>query len=372
MMLAPLVPPFRFAAVEENVYRGAYPSLRNMRFLRRLKLSCILCLAPPGPGSGPGGAASGDLAEFCEAEGIRLVYFEVNKYDDSVTMSQSIAAKIVSQMIRPENLPLYVHCRDGGNNTGLIVMCLRRLQNWSLSVIFDEFCRFIKTGEISREECQFVESFRAEIEIPRVIPAWLWQGMRIGAHPTLRLRTAPDVHLLDAPPHFTDAKHAAGAATYVSAAGASSAATQGTARPGAKAGERAMSGEAQVIAGADTREAMKEDGEAGGSLGIHNGDGVHRANQRKAAQAREVNSSTAPPKAFSTEAIQERDRKWAHLMEAFSLQDPKSASLELAFSNNLDALFLDVPVSDRRKNKKSTRIVVSPAIAGLALEGLEM
>jgi hypothetical protein len=30
-----LIPPFRFAIVEEGVFRGAYPTEKNCRFLRR-------------------------------------------------------------------------------------------------------------------------------------------------------------------------------------------------------------------------------------------------------------------------------------------------------------------------------------------------
>jgi tyrosine-protein phosphatase OCA6 len=41
-----LVPPFRFAAVENGVYRGAYPTLRNLRFLQRLRLATVVCISP--------------------------------------------------------------------------------------------------------------------------------------------------------------------------------------------------------------------------------------------------------------------------------------------------------------------------------------
>ena len=33
--LHPLIPPFNFATVEAGIYRGAYPTLPNFRFLRR-------------------------------------------------------------------------------------------------------------------------------------------------------------------------------------------------------------------------------------------------------------------------------------------------------------------------------------------------
>jgi hypothetical protein len=55
-------------------------------------------------------------------------------------------------------------------------MCFRKLQSWNLSTSTAEFCQFEKDAEISREESQFVEAFRGEIEIPPVIPKWLWQA----------------------------------------------------------------------------------------------------------------------------------------------------------------------------------------------------
>ncbi len=43
--------------------------------------------------------------------------------------------------IEPSNLPLFIHCLDGANVTGVVVMCLRKLQNWNLSATFTEFTR---------------------------------------------------------------------------------------------------------------------------------------------------------------------------------------------------------------------------------------
>eukprot|EP00184_Porphyridium_aerugineum_P001685 CAMPEP_0184695792 /NCGR_PEP_ID=MMETSP0313-20130426/3319_1 /TAXON_ID=2792 /ORGANISM="Porphyridium aerugineum, Strain SAG 1380-2" /LENGTH=612 /DNA_ID=CAMNT_0027154317 /DNA_START=98 /DNA_END=1936 /DNA_ORIENTATION=+ len=181
--LAPLIPPFRFASVEHDLYRGSYPSLKNLRFLTRLNLTSIISLTPDK-------TPTQDLLEFCTHTHTKSYHFVVPKYDESlgVVVSHQTAAKIVSLIIKKENLPCYLHCRDGGNNTGLIVMCLRRLQHWSLSMIYDEFCRYVKSGEISRDECQFVESFKAEIEVSERIPGWLWQGVPVRAHPSLKIK----------------------------------------------------------------------------------------------------------------------------------------------------------------------------------------
>ena len=63
-MPPPLVPPLRFAMVEEGIYRGAYPSLINLRFLARLRLKTVISLLPEPP--------SADLVRWCEEEGIAL------------------------------------------------------------------------------------------------------------------------------------------------------------------------------------------------------------------------------------------------------------------------------------------------------------
>ncbi|KAH9531270.1 hypothetical protein CY35_19G029400 [Sphagnum magellanicum] len=111
---------------------------------------------------------------------------------DSVTLSNTKVIQVLQIIIRPENLPVYLHCLDGTHVTGLVVMCFRKLQSWNLSTSTAEFCQFEKDAEISREESQFVEAFRGEIEIPPVIPKWLWQGIRSVKHPTFRLRLLSD------------------------------------------------------------------------------------------------------------------------------------------------------------------------------------
>lgn len=184
--LPPLIPPFRYCLIDDGLYRGAHPSLKNMRFMRRLKLRTILSLIPEA--SGP----SRDLREYCEAEQVRLIWHQVDKYNDGFSHTPQLVASILSQLIDPRNHPLFMHCRDGGHNTGLVVMCLRRLQNWSLPTIYDEFVRYTKSNEISFQEKQFVESFHAGISIPLRIPPWLWEGVRHCKHPSIQLELEKD------------------------------------------------------------------------------------------------------------------------------------------------------------------------------------
>jgi len=93
-------------------------------------------------------------------------------------------------MINPANHPLLVHCTNGIEVTGLLIMCLRKLQLINLPFAIGEFLRFVKDGIVSLEETEFVENFRSEITIPETIPRWLWEGDVNFAtnHPSIRLK----------------------------------------------------------------------------------------------------------------------------------------------------------------------------------------
>jgi tyrosine-protein phosphatase OCA6 len=181
-----LIPPFRLSIVEEGLFRGAYPRSRNLRFLKRLKLKTLISLLPNEP--------SKDLKDFCAQYNITHLSYPIKKPKDEITISPSLVAQILEICIEPKNLPLYIHCLDGAIITGVVCMCLRKLQNWNLSVTFTEYTRFTRSHSISSAESEFVETFKAEIRIPRIIPQWLWQGIIPQRHPTLKLKLPEDTN----------------------------------------------------------------------------------------------------------------------------------------------------------------------------------
>ena len=131
----PLVPPLRFSQVEEGVYRGAYPSLVNHRFLTRLRLRTIVSLLPEEP--------TPDLLRWCErnvVENHAVVVLPFKK--DEVTLSHEQAAELLQLLVTPERQPIYVHCLDGVTVTGTLIMCLRKLQRWAMPPIVAEYSRF--------------------------------------------------------------------------------------------------------------------------------------------------------------------------------------------------------------------------------------
>eukprot|EP00467_Chlorarachnion_reptans_P012600 CAMPEP_0114507714 /NCGR_PEP_ID=MMETSP0109-20121206/12169_1 /TAXON_ID=29199 /ORGANISM="Chlorarachnion reptans, Strain CCCM449" /LENGTH=439 /DNA_ID=CAMNT_0001686509 /DNA_START=174 /DNA_END=1493 /DNA_ORIENTATION=- len=180
-----IFPPFRFEEAEFDVYRGAYPTYLNFSFLARKRLRSIISLIPEKPNA--------DLKGFADAHGITLHWHKVKRYKESVNISQDLARTIVEEIVKPENHPLYLHCVDGLHVTGLVMMCLRKLQYWETKSIYDEFARFVPERSVPGDEKEFLDSFDGTsfgILIPRKVPRWLWKGKRITRHPTVKIVTS--------------------------------------------------------------------------------------------------------------------------------------------------------------------------------------
>lgn len=91
-------------------------------------------------------------------------------------------------MINAAMAPMYVHCVNGSHVTCLVVASLRKLSFWSTAAITDEFLRY---GEMELADRQFVEGFRAQIEVPSETVPWMWKGLSrqgiVRNHPTLKI-----------------------------------------------------------------------------------------------------------------------------------------------------------------------------------------
>ena len=154
MSVPPVIPPFRFATVEagrvvagrsaeecgaESLYRSAYPSLRNYRFLLGLNLQTIISLVPS---SEP----IKDLAEFCEMNLITHRHFQVPRFrglrtsllhmlsaalpnlipcctntlpptcSDEVTLTSALTSQLLGELVDMDRYPILIHCVDGARN----------------------------------------------------------------------------------------------------------------------------------------------------------------------------------------------------------------------------------------------------------------
>ena len=68
--------------------------------------------------------------------------------------------------------PVLVVCSSGAHQTGAVVGCLRRLQQWNLVAILAEYRRFAGDKRRFRNE-QFVELFDVDLlTLPEALPSW--------------------------------------------------------------------------------------------------------------------------------------------------------------------------------------------------------
>lgn len=142
-----MVPPSNFSMVEEGIYRSGFPNSCNFGFLRTLNLRSIIYLCPePYPES--------NLA-FLRLNNVKLFQFGIEgKKEPTMT----IIMEALKVLIDVRNHPVLIHCKRGKHRTGCLVGCLRKLQNWCLSSVLEEYQRF--AGSKSREaDMRFIETY---------------------------------------------------------------------------------------------------------------------------------------------------------------------------------------------------------------------
>eukprot|EP01104_Vermistella_antarctica_P006585 TRINITY_DN17295_c0_g1_i1.p1 TRINITY_DN17295_c0_g1~~TRINITY_DN17295_c0_g1_i1.p1 ORF type:complete len:185 (-),score=30.93 TRINITY_DN17295_c0_g1_i1:141-695(-) len=149
--LSILIPPLNFAMVSPGVYRSGYPNQKNLPFLAKLGLKSVLYLCPED--------YSKANLEFMEKNNIQLLNFGMtgNKEPFNFIPAKKVGEALVA-LLDTRNHPILIHCNKGKHRTGCVVGCLRKVQSWSLTYIFDEYRRFAGTkGRVLDQ--QFIELF---------------------------------------------------------------------------------------------------------------------------------------------------------------------------------------------------------------------
>lgn len=129
------VPPLNFAMVDNGIFRSGFPDTANFTFLQTLGLRSIICLCPePYPEAN---------REFLKSNGIRLFQFGIDGCKEPfVNIPEDTIRQALEVVLDVRNHPVLVHCKRGKHRTGCVVGCLRKLQRWCLTSIFDEYQRF--------------------------------------------------------------------------------------------------------------------------------------------------------------------------------------------------------------------------------------
>ncbi|CAA6661390.1 unnamed protein product [Spirodela intermedia] len=121
--------------VDCGVYRSGFPDTANFGFLETLKLRSVLYLCPePYPEAN---------LQFLLSNGIKLFQFGLESCKEPfVNIPEDKIREALKIVLDARNHPILIHCKRGKHRTGCVVGCLRKLQKWCLSSIFDEYQRF--------------------------------------------------------------------------------------------------------------------------------------------------------------------------------------------------------------------------------------
>ncbi|CAN8295595.1 unnamed protein product [Cochlearia groenlandica] len=130
-----LIPPLNFSMVDNGIFRSGFPDSSNFSFLQTLGLRSIIYLCPePYPESN---------MQFLKSNGIKLFQFGIDgKKEPFTNIPDHKIRKALNVLLDEKNHPVLIHCKRGKHRTGCLVGCLRKLQKWCLTSIFDEYQRF--------------------------------------------------------------------------------------------------------------------------------------------------------------------------------------------------------------------------------------
>jgi hypothetical protein len=150
-----IYPPYRFAQIEPDLFRGGYPKERNKSFLDRLELKTILSLTP----------------EPISIQDVNCVHIKVDKPKEGIPLNYQKVNQILLLLLDPLQYPIYIHCLDGQLVTSLVIMCLRKYIGWDMHSYHQESVRYLKEESVTAEQQEFVEKYPCEIEVT-VVPTW--------------------------------------------------------------------------------------------------------------------------------------------------------------------------------------------------------
>lgn len=163
-----LIPPLNFGIVEKDVTRSGMPNELNFPFLEGLQLRTIVYLSTeevPDP-----------LENFIDDQDIDIVVLA--PYEDEVSaqwrpISEDVVLQAMRELLDVTKYPIHIMCTGGRHKTGAVIGCLRKMQRWFLSSIFEEYQRYATAkGRLANE--QFIELFDTElVNIPSTAPPWL-------------------------------------------------------------------------------------------------------------------------------------------------------------------------------------------------------
>eukprot|EP01036_Dinobryon_divergens_P034157 gene34157-44131_t len=142
-------PPLNFCAVEEDLYRSGMPYESNFQYLKSLQLKTVLVLSSD--------CLDTPLLKFLEDNNVTMRVVE------QTLITEEMITESLKIIVDKRNLPLLMIDKFGRNLNGVVVACLRKVQQWALISVFEEYRRFSGLSRLQQQHEQFVEIFDTEL-----------------------------------------------------------------------------------------------------------------------------------------------------------------------------------------------------------------
>jgi len=149
-----LIPPLNFAMLVPGIYRSGFPNKKNFGFLEKLGIKTIVCLYTDKD-------YPEDHMEFVQNHNISLKTFDMEENKEPFNGINEENFHKALREVQFGQKPLLIHCSKGTHRTGCLVGCLRKIHNWSMTSIFDEYRRFAQP-EVRLLDEQYMELFDAD------------------------------------------------------------------------------------------------------------------------------------------------------------------------------------------------------------------
>lgn len=155
-----------FGMVEDDLYRSGQPNELNFPFLEKLNLKTVIFLAPEEPNQ--------RFLNFIDDQEINFQHLGVNAAANAWDpISEEVVLEALELILDPKNYPIIVMCNLGRHRTGTVIGCLRKLQRWNLTSIFEEYRRYAGPKVRVLNE-QFIELFDTDLVKIPTQTRWLW------------------------------------------------------------------------------------------------------------------------------------------------------------------------------------------------------
>lgn len=168
------LPPPAFGIVEPNVFRSASFSEANFSFITTLNLKSVVHLSSE--------MLVRDVRNFMDQQSITLKHLGLTTWQPDRTwnpVNDDLVKLALEFILNADHHPVLVSCTSGIQETGAVVGCLRRLQQWNLTSVVDEYRRYAGSRAKYVTE-QFIELFDLDlVSLPPRLPEWYQEQVQM-------------------------------------------------------------------------------------------------------------------------------------------------------------------------------------------------